>query len=93
MRQSTVAFEDGGGAHSMLHRQRHLLVIDDIVKHELAVFVKEGRFESQHLVQQHTEAPPVYGSAILLPFQQLWCDVLRGATEGAQLAQRTRKVR
>ena len=46
-------------------------VVTDALEEVLLVVPVEGRLPDKHLVQQHTERPPIHGRVVQLPFENL----------------------
>eukprot|EP00128_Syssomonas_multiformis_P018552 Colp12_sorted_trinity150504_noHs@33982 len=62
--------------------REHKLAVQNFLVHGVSVLVVERRDACKHLVDQHTQGPPVNGGAVALLLQNLGSHILGGATEG-----------
>lgn len=46
------------------------------------IFLVERRKSTQHLVEEHTERPPIYGAGVALAFDEFGREVFGRAGEG-----------
>ena len=49
------------------------------------ILVHEGWTTGGHLIDEHTEGPPIDRKTVTLLVQDLWCKVLSCTTEGVSL--------
>ena len=57
------------------------LLVPDAIKHDLDVLVIKWTFANQHLIQDHSQTPPINFFAVTLTSHYLWGEILRSADE------------
>lgn len=75
----------------MLHQRLRVVVealwkmqlpLQDVLVDHQRVVVGEGVDARNHLVDQHSQSPPVHGLAVSLVLQNFWSEILWGSTKG-----------